>query len=352
MAFEFQRIRDRKLAFSSRKQTANGTALADALLDELVRQTDTAARAITKEFRSDLDQIKGDEFASDLQERRRDLRLTLAADLNSWLAAFAAVFCLGKVTTSQPDVANDPNAYEHIIIPTTPPGDSVLLPVTTLSQQISADINEKLVDMVVRSMTLSGANNSAALGLSIEMIGSGIIAAGVASYPALPSPEIGLLFNSDMVISLGPEGSPVDISERIQDWSVTLTNNFDENLSYFPGSGLFRGRFPHGDRRLNASLGVFIKDVDDIKTLFDGTDKKELKFKVEGQLTTGGVAIKHSLELRLPAIRMTGLEPADDSGFGLWRIEIGPEGVMRGASLTEPFQFKIINEEATFLATV
>ena len=351
MAFELQRIRDRKLALSSRKQTANGTALADALIDERGRQTDTAARAITKEFRSDLDQIKGDEFASDLQERRRDLRFTLAADLNSWLAAFAAAFALGKVTTTQPDVINDANAYQHIIIPTTPPGDSVLLPVTTLSQQVSADINEKLVDMVVRSMTLSGANNSAALGLSIEMIGSGIIAAGVASYPALPSPEIGLLFNSDMVISLGPEGAPVDISERIQDWSVTLTNNFDENLAYFPGSGLFRGRFPHGDRRLNASLGVFIKDVDDIKTLFDGTDKKELKFKVEGLITTGGTAIKHSLELRLPAIRMTAVEPADDSGFGLWRIEIGPEGVMRGAVLTEPFQFTIINEEATFLAT-
>ncbi len=352
MAFEFQRVRDRKLALSSRKQTANGTALADALIDEAARQTDTAARAITKEFRSDLDQIKGDEFASDLQERRRDLRFTLAADLNSWLAAFAAAFSLGKVTTTQPDVINDPNAYQHIIIPTAPPGDSVLLPVTTLSQRISADLNDKLVDMVVRSMTLSGANNSAALGLSIEMIGSGITAAGVASYPALASPEIGLLFNSNMVISLGPEGAPVDISERIQDWSVTLTNNFDENLAYFPGSGLFRGRFPHGDRRLNASLGVFIKDVDDIKTLFDGTDKKELKFKVEGLITTGGTAIKHSLELRLPATRMTALEPADDSGFGLWRIEIGPEGVMRGATLTEPFQFTIINEEPTFLATV
>ncbi len=106
------------------------------------------------------------------------------------------------------------------------------------------------------------------------------------------------------------------------------------------------------DRLLNASLGVFMKDVDDLKALFDGIDKKELQFKVEGLITTGGTAIKHSLELRLPGIRMTALEPADDSGFGLWRIEIGPEGVMRGDTLTEPFQFKIINEEATFLATV
>jgi hypothetical protein len=353
MAFNWQRDIDINVAASSRKQGTIGTAHADGLLDEALRLVGPTIPVLSKEFRSDKGYIKGLEWAGDLTDRRHDLRWSPSFDSSSWLLAWAYAFLLGDVTTSQPDIPNDPNAYLHVIIPTRPPTDQPILPVTTVSVQHLADVNQKFADLVAASVTLPGGNNSAALGLAVEWIGSGVVAAGHASYPALTIPELGLLFNSDMVISLGTEGSPVDISERIQEWSITITNNFKPDLAYYPGSGKFRGRFPHGARDATVQLGVFAKDVDDIKTLFDGTATKEIKFLCLGDLTTGGTtqANSHQIQLRFPATRIVTLEPDSGDEFRLWRLNVPPEGVFLGSTLTEPFEIRVINEEPTFLAT-
>jgi len=183
----------------------------------------------------------------------------------------------------------------------------------------------------------------------VELIGSGFEAAGVATYPTLASPEVGPLFNRDMKIYLGTEGSPTEISDRIQEWSIALTNNFKEDLAYYPGSGLFRARFPHGSREATVTLGMFAKDVDDIRTLFDGTTSKEIKFLCAGALA--GATQFHTFQARFPATRIVVLDPDSADEFRLWRLHVPPEGIFRGGTLTEPFEFKIINKEATFLAT-
>jgi len=346
MPFNWQRSIDIKVAASSRKQITIGTALTDGLLDEAFRMLEATIPIESREFRSDRGWIKGDEDAATLDVRRKSIAWSPSFDANSWNLAWALAFLLGKVAT----VTTDTTAFTHTIERTAPPTDQPILPVTTVSVKDTADLNAKYVDLVLRSLTISGANNAAGMGLSTEWIGSGVTAAAIASYPALVSPEVGPLFNSDMKIFLGTEGSPVEISERIQEWSIAGTNNFLDQLAYYPGSGQVRARFPHGSRDFNITLGVFAKDVDDIIALFQGSTSKELKFKCEGALAGAATAL-HTLQARFPAVRFTSVEKGDDSGFRLHRISIAPEGIFKGATLIKPYEFQVVNKEATYLAT-
>jgi len=346
MAFNWQRSIDIKVAASSRKQATIGTALTDALIDEAMRMLEATVPIESREFRSDRNWIKGDEDAATLDVRRKDIRWSPSFDANSWNLAWALAFLLGKVAS----VVTDTSAFTHTIERTAPPTDQPILPVTTISVKDTADLNAKYVDLVLQSLTISGANNAAGLGLATQWIGSGVTAAAVASYPALVSPEVGPLFNSDMKISLGTEGSPTEISERIQEWSIQGTNNFLEGLAYYPGSGQVRARFPHGSRDFTITLGVFAKDVDDILTLFQGSTSKELKFVCEGGLA-GATTANHKFQMRFPAVRFTAVEKGDDSGFRLHRISIAPEGIFKGATLVKPYEVQIVNKEATYLAT-
>jgi len=346
MAFNWQRDVDIKVAGSSRKQTTIGTALADGLLDEALRMVEATVPTETRQFRSDKGWIKGDEFAATLDVMRKDVRWSPSFESSSWTLAWAWAFLLAKIST----VTTDTTAFTHTITCTEPPTDQPLLPVTTISVKSTADLNAKYADLVMKSLTMSGGNNAATLGLATEWIGSGVTAAAVASYPALVSPEVGPLFNSNMTISLGTEGSPVAISERIQEWQIQASNNFHEDLAYYPGSGQVRARFPHGPRDVTITLGVFAKDVDDIVTLFDGTTSKEIKLKCEGALAGAATAL-HTFQARFPATRITAVDRSGDTGFRLHRITIGPEGVFRGATLTKPIEVQVINKDATYLAT-
>lgn len=353
MPFEPQRTRDIKLALSSRKQMTFGTALGDALIDERARPTNAEVTQVLKSFRSDIDHIKGDEFAADLQELVRDARRTFAFDLSSWLAAYAAAFGMGKVTSVQPDDVGAPTAWEHTIV-FSDPAVSKQVPITTYSEQIStaANLNRKIADAAVNSFNVAGriGPDAGPMALSIEAIASGIEAAGLATYPALASPEPGLLFNRDVDILLGTEGSPTSIKDRVVEWSVGVGQNLLADQGYFAGSGKFRGRLWHGRRDVNVSLVLFIDGSSDFKDKFDGETKEELKITVTGALIAA--AVNHQMTIRLPAIRLPNLAYAEEVGMMTYRIDIGPEGVFRGATLTEPIEFKIINEEASFLGTM
>ncbi len=347
MAYEPQRLRDIALAFSVNKQTTFLTALADgAILKRPPRLSAELAR-IGRTFHSDIDDFnRGSEFASKLEEKSRQLSLATSFDLDTLMAAIIAGFGMGKVVTTQPDAINDPNAYQHVFTFSTP-SVSKVVPVTTIAQDSTADLSTKPVDMALADFTISGRSGADAgpLSLAANWLGSGKEAAGIASMPAVTAVQ--QLHNRDLDILLGTEGSPVSIKERIVEWSLNVTQNLI--VQYQPGSGLFAGAIFHGDRRVTLSLGAHAKDVDDIKTLFDGTASKEVQLKVEGPITTGGVAVKHTLDIRLPATRITALEEGNENNFLLWRIEIGSEGIFKGSTLTEPLQITVINEEPTHL---
>ena len=62
-----------------------------------------------------------------------------------------------------------------------------------------------------------------------------------------------------------------------------------------------------------------------------------------------GAAVKHKLEIRLPAVRITALDDALEGNNYVWTLTIGPEGIFKGATLTEPLQITVVNEDDLLL---
>nr|NIQ92895.1 hypothetical protein [Desulfuromonadales bacterium] len=101
--FEPQRAFDVTWLFSTKKESAYGTALADTDLTRRVVAAAVEVGKISKLFRSDLDRVgKGHEFATQLEEISRDLRRTTAFDASSLTLAWVCAFAMGQVSTSQP----------------------------------------------------------------------------------------------------------------------------------------------------------------------------------------------------------------------------------------------------------
>ncbi len=352
MAFQPQRTHDIVVVWSPKVQTTFGTGLVDGLLTNRVRPKNSDIAKMTKIYRSDLDHIKGDEFATDIDELSRSLTRSLVMDANSNNLGLALAFAMGGVTTIQPDVGNDPNAYEHTIIFQAQSGGKDAQ-FTTIHEDATADISQKLVDMVLADLQLSGGvgPDAGPLELTTNWIGSGKTEAGMATPPVLAA-EKALYFSRDAVFSLGTEGSPTDISEQVREWSLSITQNIDEDGGYHLGSGKTRGRLWYGPRRVSFSFVVHMKETDNIKTLFDGVTPQEIKIAIDtGVLSTGGMAINHLLEIRLPNVVLPTLDDADEVGMKTWRIEIGPEAIMKGATLTEVLQAVVTNEEIDYLQT-
>ena len=350
MAFQPQRTHDIIVVWSPKVQTTFGTGLADGLLTTRVRPRNSDVAKMTKLYRSDLEHIKGDEFATDIQELSRSLSRSLVMDANSNNLGLAFAFAMGGVTTVQPDDIGDPNAWEHTIIFQAQSGGKDAQ-FTTIHEDVTADISQKLVDMVLAEMTLAGGvgPDAGPLELTTNWIGSGVTEAGMAAPPALAA-EKALMFSRDAVFSIGAEGAPVDISEQIREWSLSITQNIDEDGGYFLGSGKTRGRLWYGPRRVSFSFVVHMKETDNIKTLFDGVTKQEIKIEIDtGVLTTGGTVENHTLEIRLPNLILPTLDDADEVGMKTWRVEITPEAIMKGATLTEVLQVIVTNEEIDYL---
>lgn len=352
MAFQPQRTHDIIVVGSPKKQTAFGTAITDALLTLRFRPKNPDVAKVTRIYRSDLDHIKGDEFATDIQELSTSIERSLVMDANSNNIGWALAFAMGNVVTIQPDMINDPNAWEHTFTFQAQSGGKDAQ-ITTIHETVSADIARKLVAMSLSEMSLSGGAGPDAgpLELTTNWLGSGVTAAGIVSVPALAA-EKALLFSRDAVFSLGTEGSPTDISEQVREWTLSITQNIDADGGYHLGSGKTRGRIWYGPRRVSFSFVVHMKETDNIKTLFDGVTKQEIKVTIDtGVQTTGGIAENHTFEIRLPQIVIPTLDDADEIGMKTWRIEITPEAVMKGGTLTEVLQAVVTNEEVDYLQT-
>jgi hypothetical protein len=350
MAFQAQRVQDITVVMSPKKQLTYGTGLADGLLTVRTRPTNSDAGKMTKIFRSDVDHIKGNEFATKVDELSRSLSRSLTMDANSDNLGIALAFAMGGVVTIQPDMANDPNAWEHTMT-FQPSSGTVDAQVTTINEEITADVTQKLVDMAVQDLTLRGVSGPDAgpLVLTTNWLGSGVTEAGMAAVPAL-APELANYFSRDAVFSLGTEGAPTDISEQILEWELGISQSLDNDGGYFLGSGKVKGRTWYGPRRVTFSFVVHMKETDNIKTLFDGVTQQEIKIEIDtGVLTSGGVAINHLLEIRLPQIVIPTLDDAEEIGMKTWRVEIGFESVMTGQTLTEPLQVIVTNEEIDYL---
>src|SRR3989338_3341704 len=170
--FEPQRAFDVTWLISTKKESAYGTALADANLSRRVTAARVEVGKQPKLFRSGLDRAgTGHEFATELEETARDLRRSSTFDASSLTLAWVAAFALGKVATSQPNPGGNPTAYE----------------------ELTADLKRRLVPLACNDFALTGRAREP-VELRAAWIGSGATSDGAYAGSLPPPPPPSFLF--------------------------------------------------------------------------------------------------------------------------------------------------------------
>src|SRR5579859_3049558 len=205
------RMEDRVLVLSKLKQTSYATLLTDVQLQAGKRFMPEAAvfgQPDIKRWTSRPLSMTGHDYAIQVQQVERSLSESMAFPMDSWLAAWAAAFGMGKVTSTQPNAAGNPTAWKHVIKPQDPTVDGKDLPVTTIYDEVNtaANLQRRLQSMCVKDFTLEFPA-SAPGKISINLIGSGQTTAGLlAAQPAIPTYNV--LMSNDMSFLYGPQGAP------------------------------------------------------------------------------------------------------------------------------------------------
>lgn len=343
--FEPQRAFDVTWAFSPRKESAYGTALADVDLTRRVVANAVELGKISKLFRSDLDRFgKGHEFATELEELARDLRRSTSFDASSLTLAWIAAFGMGKVVTSQPNPGGNPAAHQHVFT-FADPLVSKHAPTTTVYEEFSPDLKRRLVSLACNDFSVSGRAREP-VQVAANWVGSGASSDGALSpLPALTAQSFFLGADTDVLF--GPQGAPVSLKDRVLEWSMSVTQSLDADLGYHPGSGKFRGRIWYGPRRVSAAFTLFARESDDVVSLFLDDTLRELQFVLDADVIGPGPE-KHRAILLLPAVRITALDDAVEGNHIVLRVEINESGVLKEGS-AEPIEITVTNTEPSFL---
>src|SRR3990167_5693243 len=333
--------------FSANRQSALGTPLADGnlTLSALVSGYDVGKLA--HRLASNADRFgKGHPYATSQRKVAQMTSLQRALELNDIFAGWAAAFCLGSVTTTQPNPTNNPTVYDHVIRWSNL-ATSKAMPFTTIHEKPWAGLARKLPDLVVASFTLSGRGQDA-VQMAIQMLGSGRASDASLSAPTLATPAY--LDNGGVVIKLGPSGAAVDISSRVIEWSVAVNANPDEANGRFPSSGIYVGRWWYGPKRTAVpELTLFVNQSDtDILDLFRNDTAQELRINLAGAVITGGQPEVYRMDLLWPEIHFTAVEDTIVDGKVALRMTVGEDGVFQKAG-SEYFQATVTNTTPAYL---
>ncbi len=344
--FEPQRPYEGRFAFSPNKETAYGTVLADAKFTRSTPPLSFDAPEIVKTFLDDADKAwKGGEWPTQRSQTRQNLAYPLNFELSALVAGHIAAFCLGKVTTTSKGGA--PCAYEHVIIFQDPVTISHQLPSTGHWFRMATDLRVKSKGAVCTGFSVSYSRGQPVIQINSNWIGSGdYVDADLASIPALDTvASLGYLYEKGLDILLGTPGSEVSIADRVQAFSIEISNGAQEDTAYYPGTNLYKGRFWIGKRTVTLKLTVFAKSTDDLKGLFVGDTLQGFKVAITGDVING--AEYHKLTIYMPNIRITAPKFIDAGGYVAW--DMAPQVFKPAAA--EIVTVTVENVEVAYLGT-
>ena len=274
-------------SFSAKRQSALGTPLSDGNLTLSAVVSGYDVGKLSQRWVSDADRYgKGHPYPPSHRKVAQMTSLQRSVELNDLFAGWVAAFCLGSVTTTQPNPTNNPSAYDHVM-KWSDLSASKAMPFTTIHEKPWAGLARKLPDLVVGSFTLSGRGQDP-VQLSVQMLGSGRATDASLAAPTLAAPAY--LDDGGAVLKLGPSGAAVDISSRVVEWSVSVQGNPDEANGRHPSSGLYVGRWWYGSKRTAVpELTLFVNQSDtDILDLFRNDTAQELQINLAGAVITQG----------------------------------------------------------------
>ena len=333
--------------FSANRQNALGTPLGDGnlTLSALVSGYDIGKLA--HRLISDADRFgKGHPYATSQRKVAQMTSLQRALELNDIFAGWAAAFCLGSVTSTQPNPTNNPSVYDHVIRWSNL-ATSKVMPFTTIHEKPWAGLARKLPDLVLASFTLNGRGQDP-VQMSLQMLGSGRSSDAPLTMPTLQTPAF--LDDGGAVIKLGPSGAAVDISSRVIEWSVAVNANPDEANGRFPSSGLYLGRWWYGAKRTAVpELTLFVNQSDtDILDLFRNDTAQELRINLAGAVITAGQPEVYRMDLLWPEIHFTAVEDTIVDGKVALRMTVGEDGVFQKSG-SDYFQATVTNTTPAYL---
>jgi hypothetical protein len=323
------RMQDSKLVLSKLKQTNYATSLTDVNLQGgkriMVDSPVFGQMDITRWTDQGLS-MKGHSYATMLQQTIRDLSETLKFPLESWLAAWAFSFAMGKVASSQPNAGTNPTCWAHAIKPLDPGTDGKDLPVTTIYTEANqaALMQRRIKSACAVSVSLEFPANAPGE-LTVAVTGSGEVVTGaLATPPAIPT--YNLLMSNDLVFKYGTQAAPTDISGEIVAGSVkfTFTWNFDDANSRAPGGGLYRSRAWVTAPSISLDFQRFVDDSSSTpESERLGDTIREVKITAPGS-TIGPGPEKHQIEIRGLAVVPQSVKIGQSGDKSVYQYSIGP----------------------------
>ena len=353
MSFEANRIIDFKWAFSAKKQTDLATVLLDADLTLVQPIKGVQVFNPSRTSRNDLNLSgKGFEFPTppNYHEVTRTASVQRQMYLNSLNAAWAAAFGMGKVTTSQPSAGPDPTVYQHIIVPSDPTATGKSVPVTTIYEEVvaggPAGWKNKLRGIAVEEFKISGVVGDILM-LDLNLVGAGEFVQDPVTVGATTT--VDFLDMQHLLFKIGTQGAAVDLSERLLSFEVNWKQNIDLKNAYFPGSGLYGGRFWMGNREPSLKFKMWLDSASsDIRDLWLANTLQEVSFKSTGDIISHAYA--HSMEILFPSVRLSATPVGEADGKMIYDVSVDPAEIYHDALATihDPMQITVINTQPTF----
>ncbi|MFA5056664.1 MAG: hypothetical protein WC485_01000 [Opitutaceae bacterium] len=352
MAFNPQRIFEASFAWSPQKETAFGTAVADALFTHGTQPTGFDPPAVTRSYRSDAGKAwgQGADRATTRSVTRQDVAYNLNFELSALMLAHLASCCMGKVVSTQL-AAGPPAAYQHVITFQDPLVDGLDLPSTGHFFKPADDLGLKTKGAVCSEFSLGYTRGTQIVNLSSAWRGNGdYVNADLAAIPTLDADTVlGMLFEGDLDVKLGTPGGAVTIADRVAAFNLQVGNGVGEMDGHYPGTSLYHGLAWQGQRIINPSLTMFAKETDDILTLCEGDTEQEIDINATGELITG--TSYFSLAIVIPSVHFgTPQKVGAQGNYVAWELTPGNEGVFQPTA-AEPITITIVNKEPDFLLT-
>ena len=172
------------------------------------------------------------------------------------------------------------------------------------------------------------------------------------SVPAL-SP-VSILDMGGMSFKLGAQGAAVDLSARLAEFQVKVSQQLDANNGYVPGGGIYRKRMWVGARQPSFDATVYVDSAQsDIIDAWTNAGLLEVSFTLTGDLILNGQPEAHSCAIKFPAVRLTASPISASGNLLVYRISAAPQDVYKDAGGTpnEPLQITVVNTEPSYLTT-
>ncbi len=335
MAFEVMMGEDIILIASHKIQSAHGTRLVDADFEgSLGRRlrVNTATMGDLSISRSPGTPRPGSRTEHSIADNERvtghDSAITLAMDAESWMVGMALSHIFQDDTPTQEGATG---CYSHVMECSDPlavAGSRVSAITSMYLDSGGPDatrLQRVLPDLAISGVTLSGRGKDI-VSLAVDTPGSGReVTDATVTVPALPTDV--KFANDGVKLEYGDRnGALVDISERLDTWSLRFNKVLALEQGYYPGSGLYRGRLWFLRRTFSIELGLFVdRETRDLIDDMVNRTRKEIQFTIDSGVLAGtSQTTTHKLVARYPDVRI-----------GETPVQFNPEGAMYGVRVAE-----------------